>query len=256
MDMRGMIAAGTVVLLAGCGGGGSGLGNSTGANNATAGGIWRGSESVSGLGVVGIVNESGNFTFVRADGVQYIGTATISGTSVTANVEGIVPLGFTFADGSHHGTGTISGTIQARQALDASTKFTTDLGNASTGTLNLTFDALYNLASSLNTISGNYTNTANNVVVTVGTNGSIFSQDSTSGCVLNGTVSIINASYNAYNVTFDYASCTGQFSSLNGISFTGMAMLDNTVTPEQIVVAATGTANGTKYSVVLKFNKT
>jgi hypothetical protein len=254
MEMRGMIAAGTVVLLAGCGGGGASLG--TGSNGATAGGIWRGTESVSGLGVVGIVNESGNFTFVRSDGVQYIGTATVSGTSVTANVEGIVPLGFTFADGSHHGTGTISGTIQARQALDASTKFTTDLGNASTGTLNLTFDALYNLASSLNTISGNYTNTANNVVVTVGTNGSIFSQDSTSGCVLNGTVSIINASYNAYNVTFDYASCTGQFSRLNGISFTGMAMLDNTATPEQIVVAATGTASGTKYSVVLKFNKT
>jgi hypothetical protein len=35
-----------------------------------------------------------------------------------------------------------------------------------------------------------------------------------------------------------------------------MAMLDNTLTPEQIVVAATGTASGTKYSVVLKLNKT
>ena len=255
MDVRKMIAAGTVLMLTGCGGS-STVGNSTTSGNATPGGIWRGIESVSNLQVIGIANESGNFQFVRADGVQYVGTASVSGTSLSANLEGIVPLGFTFADGSHHGTGSITGTIEARKSISASTKFQTDLGSSSTGTLDLTFDALYNRASALTTISGNFTNTANNVVVTVGTNGSVFSQDATTGCVLNGSVSIINASYNAYNVSFDYMSCTGLTSALNGVSFTGMATLDNTVSPEQIIVAGTRQSNNVKYSLVLKLNRT
>jgi len=57
----------------------------------------------------------------------------------------------------------------------------------------------------------------------VGSNGGLFSQDSVSGCVLNGTVSVINASYNAYKIQFDYASCTGQAAALNGIQFSGLA---------------------------------
>jgi hypothetical protein len=250
-----MIAAGTVFLLAACGGGGSTVGN-TGPSNATPGGIWRGNESVSGLQVIGIVDESGNFQFVRADGVQYVGKATVSGTSLSANVEGIVPLGFTFADGSHHGTGTISGTVEARKSLNASTKFQTDNGNSDSGTLNLTFDTLYNRASSLTTASGNFNVSGSNAVVTVGSNGSLFSQDATTGCVLNGTISIIDATYNAYKVQFDYANCVGLYSAINGVQFTGMATLDNTVSPEQLIVAATGQSGNVKYSVVSRLNRT
>jgi hypothetical protein len=105
-------------------------------------------------------------------------------------------------------------------------------------------------------ISGNFVNAAGSAVVTVGTNGSIFSQDANSGCVLNGSVTIINASYNAYKVQFDYANCVGQAAALNGVQFTGLAMLDNTVPPEQIVAAATGQSGNTKYSVVVRLNRT
>ena len=251
-----IVAAGAVFVLTGCGGGNTVGGGGTSPNNGTPGGIWHGNESVSGLQVTGIVDESGNFNFVRGDGVQYVGLAAVSGQSLTANVEGIVPLGFVFADGSAHGTGTITGTLQARQTINTSTKFTTDFGAVSTGTLNLTFDALYNRPSSLTTLSGNFTNTANSVVVTVSSNGALFSQDSVSGCVLNGTASVINATYNAYRVTFDYANCVGQASALNGVQFSGLATLDNTVVPERIIAGVTGQSGNIKYSVVLQLNRT
>jgi hypothetical protein len=249
-------AAGVAFLLTSCGGGNSSIGGSGPPTNATPGGIWHGTESVSGLQVTGLVDESGNFHFLRGDGVQYVGAATVSADSLTANLEGFVPVGFVFPDGSHHGTGSISATLQARKSITASTKFQTDLGTASTGTLNLTFDALYNRASSLTTLSGNFANPANSVVVTVGSNGTLFSQDPASGCVLNGSASVINATYNVYKVQFDYASCVGQASALNGVQFTGFATLDNTVVPERIIAGVTGQSNNVTYSVVLQLNRT
>jgi hypothetical protein len=251
-------AAGVAFLLTSCGNGGNSTvlgGGGASTANATPGGIWRGNESVSGLQVTGLVDESGNFHFLRADGVQYVGTAVVTGDSLTANIQGIVPVGFVFSDGSHHGTGSITATIQARKTIAATTQFQTDLGSSSAGTLNLTFDAVYNRASSLTTLSGNFTNPANNVVLSVGTDGTLFSQDATSGCVLNGSASVINTSYNAYKVQFDYANCVGQASALNGVQFTGLATLDNTVVPERIIAGVTGAANNVTYSVVLQLNR-
>jgi len=250
-------AAGVALLLISCGGGGSGIGGAPPpGSSASPGGFWRGTDSVSGLQVTGLVDESGNFHFLRGDGVQYVGTAEVNQSSLTANIEGFAPLGFQFSDGSRHGTGSIAATLQPRKTITATTKFQTDSGNASSGTLNLTFDAVYNRASSLATLSGNFANSTNNVVVTVGSNGTLFSQDSVSGCVLNGSVSVINASYNAYRIQFDYANCAGQSSPLNGIQFSGLATLDNTVVPERIIVGATGQSASTKYSVVLYLNRT
>jgi len=262
MELKWMTAgaAGALFLLSGCGGGsGSTLGGGD-PNNPTSvspGGIWRGTESISGLQVTGLVDESGNFHFLRGDGVQYVGIAAVNGTSLSANLEGIVPLGFAFPDGSAHGTGSITGTLQARKTITATTQFKTDLGSASqAGTLNLTFDALYNRASSLTTLSGNFATSAGNVVVTVGSNGSLFSQDPNTGCVLNGSASIINAIYNVYKVTFDYASCAGQTAPLNGVQFSGVAMLDNTVVPERILLGVTGQSGNVKYSLVVQLNRT
>jgi hypothetical protein len=245
-----------VILLASCGGGGGygGFSNPT-SMNALPGGIWRGTESVSGLQVVGLVDEAGDFHFVRSDNVQYVGTASVSINSVTANFDGYTQAGTTFPDGSTRGTGSVSGTIQARTTLTLMYQFRTLAGTVSNGTLNLTFDVLYNRVSSLTTISGNFTNPQNGVVVTVSSNGSVFSQDPTSGCVLNGTVTIINAAYNAYRVDFSYASCTGQTAFLNGLQFSGLGTLDNTVTPERAIIGVTAQSGGSKYSLVYSLNR-
>jgi hypothetical protein len=221
------------------------------AAKASPGGIWRGTDSISGFPVIGIVDESGDFQFIRTDNVQYTGTASVSTTnSVSASFEGFTPLGYQFADGSAHGAGTVTGPLQERMSMSLTTTFKTDKGTTSNGTLDLTFDTQYNRSSSLTTISGNFKNGQNGAVVTVGSNGSIFSQDAASGCVLNGTVSVIDASYNAYRVQFSYASCTGESAALNAVQFSGLATLDNAVSPEQAVVGVTGQSGNTKLAVV------
>lgn len=246
-----------VAVVAGCGGGsGGGTGSDGGSSvqNASPGGIWSGTDSVSGLQVMGIVDEGGDLHFIRSDGVQYIGTAATNGNSVSATVQGITPLGTAFADGSTSGSGSVSGTIQQRVSMSLTTTFTTSAGSVSNGTLDLTFNSLYNMASSLTTIAGNYTDAATGTVVSVSADGSVSAQDATSGCVFNGTVSVINSSYNAYKIQGMYASCTGTSAVLNGVSLSGLATYNNTVNPAQIVAGVNGIGAGADYAIVYTLN--
>jgi hypothetical protein len=221
------------------------------AAKASPGGIWRGNDSISGFRVVGIVDESGDFQFIRTDNVQYTGMASVSATnSVSADFEGFTPVGYQFSDGSTHGTGTVSGPLQERTSLTLTTTFKTDKGATSNGTLDLTFDTQYNRSASLTTIAGNFLNPQNGAVVTVSSNGSVFSQDVNSGCVLNGTVSVIDPSHNVYKVQFSYASCTGQSAQLNAVQFSGLATLDNAVSPEQALVGVTGKSGNSQLALV------
>jgi hypothetical protein len=98
----------------------------------------------------------------------------------------------------------------------------------------------------LSTVAGNYTST---------TNGAVFLQDPATGCVLNGTVSIINARYNAYRVLFSYSNCQNQSVALNGISFSGLAMLDRSISPVGIVIATTDATLGKKYGVIYRMSR-
>jgi hypothetical protein len=106
------------------------------------------------------------------------------------------------------------------------------------GTFSLAYDALYDRDSSLATISGSFSGPSG-TVVTVDADGSIFSQDATTGCVVNGKASIIDAAYNMYRVQYTYGNCTGDLAALNGLTFAGLAALDNSVTPEQAIIAVT-----------------
>jgi len=247
-----------LLALAGCGGGGSGGGqvNTTPppVTNASPGGIWRGTSSASGLQVIGLIDEAGEFHFIQSDNVQYVGTATVSGNSISANFDGFTQVGTVFQDQTTHGTGTASGSVQQRSSLTLNTQFKTDGGASSSGTLNLMFDTLYNRASSLATIAGNYS--SNGEVITVDSNGNVFAQDPTSGCVTNGTVSIINATYNAYKVQFSYANCTGQYNVLNGLQFNGMGTLDNTKSPETAIIGVTAQSGNNRYAAVLQLTRT
>ena len=250
------LGACALVLLASCGGGGGYGGGNTSPPpaNASPGGIWNGTESVSGLQVTGLVDESGDFHFIRSDGVQYVGAAVTSGNSITANINGYTPFGTTFPDGSTHGTGTVSGTISARVSITANTSFTTDKGTVTNGTLNLTFNQLYNQPSSLATIAGNYTDTSSGDTVSIDAAGVITAQDPNTGCVINGNVTIINASYNAYGVQITYANCVGAAAVLNGVTFNGLATLDTNTNPVQAIAGVTGSAGGVSYAIVYALN--
>ena len=101
------------VLLSGCGGGGNsvasgGSGNAGETPTQGLAGVWSGTDAGTGLAINGIIDESGYFHFVRADGVQYVGTATATTDSISANFDGNQPMGQTFSDGSTYGSGSIS----------------------------------------------------------------------------------------------------------------------------------------------------
>jgi hypothetical protein len=244
------------VTLGACGGGGGSLTPPPPpVVNASPGGIWNGTDSLSGLSVEGLVTETGEFHFIRSDLAQYIGTVSVSGNAISGNLQGFAEFGTAFPDGSTHGTGTITGTVSERSTLNVSISFKTDAGTSTSTNVPLTFNALYNNTSSLATISGNYTEASTGTVFSVSGNGTVFAQDAADGCVVNGTISIIDTSYNAYDVSYTYSSCVGPVAVLNGVTATGLATLNTTVSPAQAIVAVSGTVGTQSVALVEALNK-
>ena len=242
-----------LLVLASCGGGGNGSRGDP-QQNASPGGIWDGSDSANPLPVTGVIDESGNLRFIRSDGLQYVGTVVISGTSFSANIDGYMPLGTAFPDGSTHESATVTGTIDPRVSITASDRSMTDKGTVNQGTLTLSFNSLYNQGSSLAAIAGNYADAGSGTVVSIASDGALFFQDASTGCVVNGNLTIINASYDAYGVRATYASCTGAWAAFNGIAFQGLATLNTSLNPAQVIIALTGSGGGTTYPVVYTLN--
>lgn len=251
----GLLAAlALAVSLGACGGGGDSGSAPIVPTNASPGGIWQGTDSFTGLSVTGLVTETGEFHFIRSDGVQSFGTLTVSGNNVTANVTGATPVGGAFPDGSTTGTGTFTGTVQARTSLTGTLAFRTSRGLATNSTITLSFNALYNRSSSLATIAGNYRDPTSNGVVSVNSNGVVFEQQVATGCVINGTISIINATYNAYRVSYTFANCRSPNTILNGTTANGIGTLDNTVVPETAIIGVVNATAG--YALAGSFPRT
>lgn len=243
------------LALAGCGG--SGLSDSSSsATSASAAGIWTGTDSSSGLSLTGIVNSAGVADFIRSDGVQYVGSVQVAGDTLAATLDGYTQFGSQFSDGSISGVGTLNATVSTNSSISGTLSFTTSGNSASSSTWTLTFDTLYNSSSSLSAISGNYTDAttndpANGTTVSISGSGAISAQNASNGCVLNGQVTVQNASYDIYQVTYSYASCSGADATLNGIEFTGLALLNTDVSPTQLVMGVSGKdSTGNGYGIV------
>ncbi|MEI6872644.1 MAG: hypothetical protein WCL08_10215, partial [Verrucomicrobiota bacterium] len=131
-------------------------GVSVNCSSVSPGGIWEGTESVTGLSIKGLVTESGDMRFIRADGTQYVGSVVTQGNALTGTFTGYLPSGFFYTDGSNHGTGTISGQVNPRQSVTATTNFSTANGTKTTGTLSLSYNKLYENGSSLSALAGTY----------------------------------------------------------------------------------------------------
>jgi hypothetical protein len=223
--------------------------------NASPGGVWTGIDSDTGLQLYGLADEAGEFHFLPADGCQYAGTAMTSGDSITGRFDGFAPIGSTFPDGSTHGTGTISGTILERASFVAIDQFTTDGGSQHTSGVTLTFNSVYDQPSSLTSTAGNWTDPSTGTVVNVNATGVIFAQDPNSGCILNGQVSIIDASYNAYRVTGSFSSCSGASAVPNGVPLSGLGTINTAASPEQFAIFVTGQSGGAKYALTYLLNR-
>jgi hypothetical protein len=242
------------LVVSACGGGGGSSSNPPPPQaNQKVGGIWNTRATLNGVTSTGVtlVAENGlYYTFSQNDlnGCAGLGTGTLTanGTSLSgpitaglvtySTIPGVV-VNCVYPDGSQSATGTLTGTIAERSTISLTAAGRTSLGTTlPTITSTGTFDSLYNLDSSLAAIAGNWTG-VEGIVVNINSNGVIFSQDPVSGCVVNGQISIIDANYNAYAVSALYSSCVGSAAVLNGRTATGLAAIDNTAAPTQLVTA-------------------
>jgi hypothetical protein len=165
---------------------------------------------------------------------QLFGVMNVTGTTVSGEGNWALPIGSTTAAGSNSGTSIISGTVAERSRLTGKFTSTGEQGDTFSGTFSFVYDALYERDSSLTTVSGTYL--SEDEVLTIDSQGRLFSQDPSSDCVLNGLVSIIDARYNAYNIGLEISNCIGEEALLNGLDFNGLAVLDNSVPPDDVFV--------------------
>ena len=241
----------TAATIAGCNGTSYGGMSYPMPTNASATGIWGGTDSVTGLSVAGYIDSAGEAVFIRADGVQFVGATQVSGDTVVAAVVAYTNFGSTFNDGSTYGLGTLNGTVATGNTLSLSLSFTTNGGTAESGSWSLTFSSLTNSGSSLGTISANYTDTASGSVISIAGDGVVTGQNPANSCVVNGTITIINSSYDIYQVSLTYQNCTGSYAVLNGLQLTGLAVVNPNTSPTQLTISVAGSSPSGKFALVL-----
>jgi hypothetical protein len=245
------------LTLSACGGGGSSSPGSPSssppppATNADPGGIWNASYTASnGVAVqaLAVVTEDGRYLAIGKNlsndcadidqGNIAVSGTTFTGTLLSAVIEystfNGVAVNCAYADGSTWATGTITGSLTQRSSLETTITAKTG-GGTSLGTQsnNWTYNNLYNEPSTLARLTGNWS-LPDGSTLTIHADGSYFIQQASTGCVINGQYSTINTSYNAYAESASYASCTGAASVLNGLTATGLAFVDDTVSPLQL----------------------
>jgi len=249
------------LATAGCNGSSSSTNSSTSTSvTASPSGIWSGSDSQSGLALTAFINSAGQVDVIRADGVQYVGTAQVSGSELAIALDGYAQFGAEFPDGSTAGVGTLSATFSASSTISGTFSFTTSANTVTSSTWSLAFDSIYDNPSSLSAITGSYTEPLPAVTggadpmqganLTITGLGGISGQGGSSGCVLSGTVTIGDASYNLYEIAYKLSECTGAFATLNGVPFTGLAEINSNASPAQFVIGVTGQLSGTYYALV------
>lgn len=242
----------SVLILSACGGGGDSSPPSVPppVANQSPGGIWLGVDSI-GQDIVALVTETGRFHFIADLSSQGAGVLSVSnGNDVDGNFDLVTESGFVFADGTTLANCALSGTVNERQTLTVTVNCTTTAGLQTQTTVALAYEPLYDRNSSLATIAGMFDDGAGGIVTIIAADGTIFEQDPVSGCVTNGQVRIINSNFNAYDIETGFSNCTGQAAILNGATFVGIGVLDNTVNPELLVIGLTGVVSGVLISIV------
>jgi hypothetical protein len=247
------LALGAALALGGCTGTDGSTSGTTTTTNASAAGIWGGTDSVTGLTVIGYVNSTGEAVFTRADGAQFAGPTQVSGETLVAAVVGYADFGSQFSDGSTYGLGTLEGSVTTAGTMTLTLSFTTNNGTALSGSWSLSFNSLAASGSSLGAVEASYTDSGGVAAISINAAGVMSGQDG-NGCVVNGSISVSDASYDVYQVTFTFESCTGNYAVLNGVQFTGLAALDPGNSPAQLTIAVAGASTTSKYALVLNLS--
>ena len=222
--------------------------------NQSIGGIWEGT-NLRGDDAIGIVTEDGHFHFGHPFGLQ-IGDATVSVNQIHSDSAYLTVRRTGFADSSNRLECTLTGVVAERQTLvlDSDCHVERHLSaqfdfNAESS-LVLTYNPVYEQGASLEAIAGLYQyvippDNATLVppspqpVLRIDSNGRWFKQSVSDGrygpfvCTENGDVSIPNATYNIYYVTY-VQSCNPSARDFD-LKWGGYATLDTSTEPNTLI---------------------
>jgi hypothetical protein len=250
--VRFLVIATLAFEMAGCGGSNTTTTSAIVIPDAVLAGIWVGTDSASGLTLTGVVNSGGVADFIRSDGTQYVGTVQTAGDTLVMALSIYTQFGSEFSDGSTYGLGTLNASAVSDTAIDGTLSFTTTNNSTVSSNWSLSFSNLSNATSSLKGVSGNYadastTDPLTGATVSINGSGAITAQSAATGCVLNGTIATADISENVYEVSYTLGSCAGADAVLNGIEFTGLALLNSAASPAQLIIGVKGQNNGGPY---------
>jgi hypothetical protein len=228
----------TIVSCSNSGGGSSGLGSNSLAVSpastqtiASPGGLWTGVDSDSNP-VTLLVNEEGFFFFLRGPLVKGTGVLTVTSSESLRGVM-LLPNEFDTSQLVTRLDCNLTGQIEERASLTLDVRCRDSQLTGDLTTLSLAYDARYDRDSSLSTIAGNFYYYQIGSVLNIAGDGAVFSQNS-KNCLTNGRITIMNSTYNVYRIDLQFTSCSGLGSSVNGDTYSGLALLDDSATPERL----------------------
>ena len=241
--MKYLLTACMALCLFGCGGSGSsGTVSSTPApvEVSSPGGYWIGVDSELEP-VVMLVTERGDFHIFRwlfDDSVGVLSVNVSDTVNGALSISGVLGVQFSSGMTDCKLTGSVSERVS--MLLDVRCRDTQEQEVLTT--LSVEYDTRYDRDSSLSTIAGNYQFDIGNVFNIAG-DGQIFSQEGQTGCITLGEVFAIDDRFNVYDIELIFIECPGLDRSVFYETFAGLAMLDDTVTPERLVYSVSGTAD-------------
>ena len=203
------------LTVAACGGGGGNSSltpNDTGATGGTSGsakttpGVWQGTITSPTTGqstMVGLTDATGQSVWMTTDGRVWSGQLPMTGTQFNATMAGHMYPGSRFPDGSAYGPSSMMFNYDNGAWTGQYT------GGGDTGTFNTTMSSMWNRPATLATLAGTYTRTTSigyTMTMSIATDGVITATD-TRGCVINGAVTVPDATRNLYRLNATVTSC-------------------------------------------------
>ncbi len=226
------------------------------------GGIWRAAD-----GTVALIDESPRMHLVQSDGTQFVGDVT--GYTINnrecyfdrekSELHVVLPLGAALPDGSHSGAGKADASWVKRTG---ELQLTANLKTSASGTVPVAFrgsyDSLHGSGSSRAAIAGSYRSTTNPAaeVMTIDAVGQMFSQNATTGCIVNGSIDPVDSRFDVYRVNLSYSACLGPLALLNGLPVKGLATYDGSKNPAELFLVLDAVGSAQHYSIVLVERRT
>lgn len=203
------IFLGASCLMACSGGSGDSLGKTSTSELA---GIWQGTvtQSAGTASTIGLIRRSGEYHFLSGNETSYnTGVFQISGDRFSGS-------GVEYDDGEPEIV-SLSGDFVSKQSLSGIGR----VNGVQTSSFELAYDGISERGSSLQRVSGYYASgdgSSYTEIFTIHSSGEIVGYAS-DGCLFEGTISIVNAAYNDYDVSLTVSNCD-----VNG-SYSGAAVL-------------------------------